>query len=294
MKRVTVTIGIAAYNEAVTLPRLLKDIARQHTKVATIEQVMVVSDGSTDETAVIASQWNALPMMVHEQKRQGKAAALNYIFSHAKTDVVIILDADVRLPDTMMIERLIAHMLQSEADLVGARVDYQKPINLVQTILAASCDMKEYMFSRINGGDTIYTCHGRARAFSRRFYTAFSIPNSINEDAYSYLFAKMHGYRYAYAPQATVLYRLPKTIKDHAKQSVRFQSSKIEYDESTQQVAKRAYHISPFLFLKANLTVALKKPQLLLYHLMSVYIALTYMHEKPHGQTWTVSSSSKL
>lgn len=294
MNNVTVTIGIPAYNEAVTLPRLLRDIARQQTKHVTIEQVLVVSDGSTDDTAEIARSWDTCPMTVHVQQRQGKATALNYIFSHATSDVVVIFDADVRLPGDSTVERLITRMQETGADLVGARVDYQKPTTYFQKILAASCDMKERMFSQINGGDTIYTCHGRARAFSRRFYSSFHVPSSINEDAYSYVYAKEHNLRYAYAPLATVLYRLPKTIRDHIKQAVRFRASKVDHDFKTSKTAKEAYRIPFGLMLKANIQTLMQKPHLVLYYVVSVYLALAARSTQAPEQSWDVSTTSKI
>lgn len=294
MNTVTVTIGIPAYNEAITLPRLLRDLARQQTTNVTIEKVVVVSDGSTDETAQIARSWDTYPITVHEQPREGKAAALNYLFSHATSDVVVVFDADVRLPGDLTLERLITRMQETGADLVGARVDYQKPTTYFQKILAASCDMKEYMFSQINGGDTIYTCHGRARAFSRRFYRAFRVPSSINEDAYSYVYAKEQGLNYAYAPLATVLYRLPKTMRDHIKQAVRFRASKVDHDFKTSKTAQQAYRIPLGLMVKANLKTLIHKPELVLYYLVSLYLAIATHATHPPQQSWDVSSSSKI
>ncbi len=294
MNTITVTIGIPAYNEAVTLPRLLRDIARQQTKQVQITQVMVVSDGSTDETAQIARAYTSYPVAVHEQQREGKAAAVNYIFSHATTDVVVIFDADVRLPGDMTLERLIARMKETGADLVGARVDYQKPTTYFQKILAASCDMKERMFSQMDGGDTIYTCHGRARAFSRRLYSTFHVPSSINEDAYSYVYAKEHGFSYVYAPLATVLYRLPKTMHDHIKQAVRFRASKVDHDFKTSKTAQQAYRIPLGLMMKANFTTVVQKPELLLYYIVSLYLAVAARTSRPPQQSWDVSTTSKI
>jgi glycosyltransferase involved in cell wall biosynthesis len=292
---VSITIGIAAYNEKRTLPKLLADLATQTIRRGAIKQVIVVSDASTDGTDEIVQNYTQFPTTLIRQKaRSGKAAALNVIFDLAKTDVLVIFDADVRLGNTHTIDQMLKVMMEQSADLVGGRVQYRSPRTLMQQILAASCDMKEYMFSKINNGQNIYTCHGRVRAFSKTIYRSLRFKSSLNEDAYSYIYCTNRGGTYAYAPQATVTYTLPKTLRDHIKQSVRFKVSKTDDGFGENIEVRQAYAIPKRLFLSANTKTMFKKPQLLIYYLVSVYTIFVGAFTQTLPQSWDISASSKL
>lgn len=50
MKKLTVTIGIPAYNEEQNIGHLLVNIFNQSTSIAILDEIIIVSDGSTDNT----------------------------------------------------------------------------------------------------------------------------------------------------------------------------------------------------------------------------------------------------
>lgn len=84
--------------------------------------VIVVDDGSTDGTASVADAAGAV--IVHLPCNQGKAAALNAGFQHARElnpDVIVIIDADGQhLPEEL--PRVVQPVLDGVADIaVGSR-----------------------------------------------------------------------------------------------------------------------------------------------------------------------------
>ncbi len=291
----TVTIGIPAYNEARSLPQLLGDIKKQALPDdVQIQRIIVIDDCSSDETANIAKTWTSLPIQfVSHTKRLGKAVALNEMFELAKTDYLLVFDADVRLTKSHVVNTIVAEAQNKKADLLGVRIQYQRPRTYVQKILAASCDMKNILFESINKGKNIYTCHGRARAFSHALYQSVRIPNSTNEDAYSFLACHAGGFQYDYTNKVSVEYTLPKTYADHAKQALRFRASTKQYDASQKTTSALMYKIPILKSLQANLIVLVQKPILVVYYIVTMMLYVQGLFQSHSSQTWEIASSSK-
>jgi cellulose synthase/poly-beta-1,6-N-acetylglucosamine synthase-like glycosyltransferase len=113
---ISVSVVIAAYDEAESIERKLDDVHAQHLdaiatplQVKSI-QVIVASDGSTDGTVDVALAHPSSPTVL-DLPRSGKAAAMNRALHEASGDVVIFTDANSRLP-----EHSFAHLLAPFAD----------------------------------------------------------------------------------------------------------------------------------------------------------------------------------
>jgi len=87
-----------------------------------VDEVIVVDDGSTDETASIAEQAGA--RVVRHPANRGKAAAVNTAFDQARgmrPDALVLLDGDGQ-HDPADIPRLLGPVLEGRADVVvGSR-----------------------------------------------------------------------------------------------------------------------------------------------------------------------------
>jgi glycosyltransferase involved in cell wall biosynthesis len=114
-----VDVIIPALNEAESLPKVLADLP-----CSSIRQVIVVDNGSTDETAEVARSAGAIVLL--ESQRGYGAACLRGI-AHAlgqkvQPDVLAFLDGDFS-DDPRQLTDLLAPLASGEADLVlGSRV----------------------------------------------------------------------------------------------------------------------------------------------------------------------------
>ena len=111
----SVSIIVPAFNEAASLTELVSRIATVLDRLAYPYEILVVDDGSTDNTPEIlrslASQYPCLHI-VRFRRNYGKAAALAEAFSRARGDFLITLDADLQdSPEEIpvLIEQLRTH-----------------------------------------------------------------------------------------------------------------------------------------------------------------------------------------
>jgi len=113
--RVSVLAGIAAYNEARYVGSIVLQ-ARQY-----VDDVIVVDDGSTDNTARVAELAGAT--VIRHPQNKGKGAAIQTILAEAKKknpDVLVLLDADAQ-HDPNEIPVLIRPVSQGFDLVIGSR-----------------------------------------------------------------------------------------------------------------------------------------------------------------------------
>lgn len=113
------SIVIPAYNEALRLPKTLELIRAFLTKQPYSSEIIVVDDGSSDNTAAMVKQIDAGIRVIHHQKNRGKGAAVRTGMLAAQGEWRLLTDADLSTP----IEELNRFWARrSEADiLIGSR-----------------------------------------------------------------------------------------------------------------------------------------------------------------------------
>src|SRR5262245_11478497 len=90
----TVSVIIPTYNRKDSLLRTL-DSLRQQTFPTNQLEVIVVDDGSTDDTPTIASQHYSFSFRYVRQKNQGATVARNYGATISQAQILVFIDDDV-------------------------------------------------------------------------------------------------------------------------------------------------------------------------------------------------------
>ena len=110
------TAIIAAYNEENTLAEVLS--ALSHSPL--IDEIIVVSDGSTDRTVEIARSFDVKTIALRENC--GKGYAMRVGVDNASNDVLFFVDGDMYNVSDAHIEALVLPVLRNECDMnIGVR-----------------------------------------------------------------------------------------------------------------------------------------------------------------------------
>lgn len=103
----SISIVIPARDEAKRLPHLLKSLKRQTIQA----EVIVMDDGSQDDTVRVAKEWGAKVYSVTEDEKNkrwyGKSFACYQGMNYGITDIVMFIDADVVLLDDQALEAIL-------------------------------------------------------------------------------------------------------------------------------------------------------------------------------------------
>ncbi|HZP44979.1 MAG TPA: glycosyltransferase [Candidatus Binataceae bacterium] len=206
------TVVVCAYNAAATLGRCLESL--KHLNYRDYE-VIVVDDGSTDDTALIAE--NAAVRVVKTTHR-GLAAARNRGLAEARGRIVAFIDADAEA-DRDWLYHLVETLERSGAVAVGGRNFPPEPSSTVEAVIAAAPGEPREVPA---GDDTLDQVCGCSMAVDKSrlpdpapFDELFTTAGDDVDFSWS-----MHerGLKLAYAPGAVVIHRRRATIGAYLRQ----------------------------------------------------------------------------
>ena len=111
-----ITAIVAAYNEENTIG----DVLRALTTSPLIDEVIVVSDGSTDETVAISRSFDVRTIALRENR--GKGYAMRIGVDYASHDTLFFVDGDMLNVTERTIESLVLPVLRDHCDMnIGVR-----------------------------------------------------------------------------------------------------------------------------------------------------------------------------
>ncbi len=130
-----VSVVVPAYNEEGNIPVLLEKTAKVLEKQHADYEIILVDDGSTDETfsvaAKLASKNGKISIFKHSSKR-GKSLSLKTGFSHCKGEVIVMMDADLQYDPGEI--PVLLNVLEKEYDVANGWRDFSKYLSDKATI----------------------------------------------------------------------------------------------------------------------------------------------------------------
>lgn len=295
----SITIGIPAHNEERNIQHLLLSILAQKADFI-LEKIIVVCDGCIDETEEcaleIAKAHYGLIEVMNDHEWKGKADRMNEIFRMSKSDVVIIIDADIKIAGKL---KSLVEPMETEGNenimLVSGNLLPIVPKTFAGRIGITAHRLWMNAVDMLPNTD-MYRCGGPLRAFKRKFYEGLEFPSASADDIYPYLAAQKLGFGFAFAESVSASYKLPGTLKDFRKQMGRFLESKsIHENNFSPEFLKNYYTITSAIKLKALVKTFFQFPiSTVCYVVVWVPIKLKSLMSAPTaGGTWDSVASTK-
>ncbi|MCR4324999.1 MAG: glycosyltransferase family 2 protein [Candidatus Curtissbacteria bacterium] len=301
MKRITLTIGIPAYNEQENISSLLDSISAQKQKSYKVEKIIIVADGCTDSTEDIIKKRmksNKLINLMVGAKREGKAKALNIIYKNSQSDLLLTIDADLIFVGNNSIEEMVKTIKRNpKTNLVGPRHVPVRPKSLMGKFAYVSYLSFEDAFLKLNNGNNFYAMMATG-LIRKDFYKTFTYPEgTISDQCYLYVSATRNNkYGFKLSKNAHVMFRTVSTFEDWRILGVR---SVIMDKENVAGYFGRdilsEFSIPKKLFFTSLLKWLIKSP---IYTtgsiLMNIYIRKFPKRElMPKNGMWELAKSSK-
>lgn len=194
------SVVIPAYNACKTLPDTLIALRNQSVSPSDYE-VIVVDDGSTDDTAALAKSFGANCI---SQPNKGPAAARNHGVRVAIGEIILFTDADC-VPDHDWIKQMTLPFQNEET--IGVKGAYRTR----QTELAARFAQAEFedrydLLQKVDAIDMVdtYSAAFRREIFVKIGFFDESFPVANNEDTELSYRMCAEGYRLEFNPEALV------------------------------------------------------------------------------------------
>lgn len=294
-KLLSLTVAVSAYNEGNNISSFLKSLLIQKDTNFHLEKILIISDGSTDNTVSEIKKFKSPIIEIRDyKKREGKSKRLNEIYSSVKTDVLVQFDADVIIASPNTIANLVRPFYQdNRIGLIGGNPQPIKGKTRIEKGVYYS--FKVYDKLRVIGR-WAYGCDGRILALSKDLARNTQIPNDmIANDAFMYFWAKTKGYKFKHVRNAVVYFRLPSTIRDQIRQNTRFVAAHYRLARIFGSMVKEEYKMPKGFYIQETFKQFSKHPLdaglLFLVNLICRYKALK--GESKLTSIWQIAETTK-
>lgn len=192
----TVSLIIAAYNEADVIADKLTNTRQLHYPAERL-QVIVAADGSNDQTAALARQFEEV-VVLDSPERRGKSAALNRAVEQATGEILVFSDANAFYdPD------LLRHLVRNYADPKVGGVSGRKTVTQAGVGESEGIYWKYESFIRKKESllHSATGTVGEINSVRRSLYRPIP-PHIITDDAFLTMNTLRQGFRVLYEPAA--------------------------------------------------------------------------------------------
>ncbi|MCD6403106.1 MAG: glycosyltransferase [Candidatus Aenigmarchaeota archaeon] len=210
MKKQTVSLLVPAHNEEKNIGKLLKNLlAQKLSSEFVLQDIVVVASGCTDSTVEIVKKFLQNPKikLIIEERRTGKASAINLFLKVVQSEILVMISADVLPINEYTLNNL---LIPFHDPSVGMTAGRPIPIENHKTLTTRISGLVWHLHHKISLTNPPKV--GEIIAFRN---VIEMIPEDIiaDEEVISY-FIQKKGYRIVYAKDAVVLNRPPRTISE--------------------------------------------------------------------------------
>lgn len=215
----TVTLVIPAYNEEDFIQTKIENSLKLHYPDDKLE-ILFVADGSTDRTAQIIQQFPQVKLLF-DNRRGGKAAAINHALEHVNTVIVVFNDANTIL-ETDTIYKLVQPF--AEANVAASSGEKQILVRQEDGTQAQGEGLywkyESYLKRKDAETHSVMGAAGELIAFRTSKVEKLD-ENTILDDFMMTFRLIEQGYRVAYVPEAKATETASATVNDELGRKVR-------------------------------------------------------------------------
>ncbi len=222
MRQVSCSVGIMAHNEEANIGQLLQNLLDQQLRTVDLRSVIVVASGCTDGTEAIVRQAaadDARVQLLVQEKREGKASAINLFLGQTEEEVLVLSSADLQM-EAQTLESLVAPFREPEIGMTACR---PVPVNDADEFMGFAAHLLWDLHHQMN-------LHGFKAGEMIAFRKTFKrIPQhtAVDEASIEPLI-RGQGYEVRYVPQAIVYNKGPDTVEDFLRQRRRIYAGHLE------------------------------------------------------------------
>ncbi|AZC26737.1 MULTISPECIES: glycosyltransferase [Pseudomonas] len=197
----SVSVIIAAHNEGPHIQHKLQTLLQQDYP-ATDLQIILASDGSSDETVAIALGLRDSRVLVLDLPRVGKAGALNAAVELARNDILVFTDADNQW-STDTLGKLLEPLADPQVGACGGHMIIPRPGHNLSLGDSLYRHYEAWLRQAENRTGCMVSADGALLALRRELFQR--IPAEVNDDFFISTCAPVAGKRIVYVEQAQVL-----------------------------------------------------------------------------------------
>ncbi|MGZ0784211.1 glycosyltransferase [Pseudomonas saponiphila] len=197
----SVSVIIAAHNEGPHIEHKLRTLLQQDYPASDL-QIILASDGSSDDTVATALAVRDSRIVVLDLPRVGKAGALNTAVELARNDILVFTDADNQWSgDTL--GKLLAPLADPQVGACGGHMIIPNPGHNLSLGDSLYRHYEAWLRQAENRTGCMVSADGALLALRRELFQR--IPAEVNDDFFISTCAPVAGKRIVYVEEAQVL-----------------------------------------------------------------------------------------
>ena len=256
-----VSIIVPVYNEKATIQQKLENLKMQQYNGPT--EIIVVDSGSTDGTGALVNCTDA--KILQQERREGKASALNMAFPVCSGRIVVITDADAVWAPTALKEAISNFSDPS----IGAVTGRQILLNPHQTSVTRLEESYRTFYQVLRTGESTIdsTCifHGELSCYKKELIEALP-ENTVADDSTLAVAVRKKGFKSIYDPACIFYEYAPPTVSSRYIQKVRRAQGLIQlFLKEWRLLFNRKFGLFGMLIFPANFFMHIVSPFLVLY-----------------------------
>lgn len=222
-----VSVIIPAHNEEKIIGKTIESVLSLDYPKQKLE-VIVVDDGSTDNTYKTAKKYESKRVRIFRKKQGGKASALNFGIKKSSADFILTLDADC-FPRKNLLKKMLGYFNDPRVMSVVPAINVWKPKSLIERMQVVEYAIVSFIRKLSTFIHSLNVVPG-ASLYRKKFFEEHGEfdEENLTEDLEIGMRIQSKNYKIAHALDTSVHTIVPKNFKDLMKQRLRWNYGTIE------------------------------------------------------------------